>query len=213
MTPVRRGRALLAMVMMAAMVTVVSWRAAAQDAPKKPEADKTAEEMARLRADLLARHQGADEARLTQLMGPPADRAVAGGTTTLTWKGPTEAGADAPCRIAMSLASGGLANLELSGHPAWDRKLCRKFLRPLLQALPWSEVHKTAPDTGAAAALVLTNADILAMVKEGLPPETVTARLHAQPCRFDVSIDALGGLRRAGVPESVLQTMADRRCN
>jgi hypothetical protein len=123
--------------------------AAAAEAPKpdapKSEADKTAEEMARLRADLLARHQGADEARLTQLMGPPTERASAEGRTTLTWKGPTETGGEAPCRIAMTLASGGLANLELSGQPAWDRKVCRKFLRPLLQALPWSEVHKGAP--------------------------------------------------------------------
>jgi hypothetical protein len=143
-----RGRALLVIAVTTALATGAPLESAARDAPKpeaaKAETDRTAEEMARLRADLLARHQGADEARLTQLMGPPADRSTAEGTTTLTWKGPTEAGTDAPCRIAMTLASGGLANLELSGHPAWDRKLCRKFLKPLLQALPWSEVHKTS---------------------------------------------------------------------
>jgi hypothetical protein len=114
------------------------------DGPKT-EADKTTEEMARLRADLLAKHQGADEARLTSLMGPPVERSAMEGSTTLVWRGPTETGTDAPCRVAMTLASGKLANLELSGHPAWDRKLCRKYLRPLLQALPWSEVHKASP--------------------------------------------------------------------
>ena len=187
--------------------------AARPDASKpdaaKSEADKTAEEMARLRADLLAKHQGADEARLAQLMGPPTERAAAEGTTTLVWKGPTEAGAETPCRVSMTLASGRLANLELSGQPAWDRKLCRKFLRPLLQALPWSEVHKTG-ETGASASLVLTNAEILEMVKEGMPAQAIVGRIHAQTCRFDLSNDALSSLRRAGTPEAVLQAMIDR---
>ena len=148
----RRGRLLLsialAVVLVAATSDPAKPDAAKPDSGKpdaaKSDADKIAEEMARLRADLLAKHQGADEARLTQLMGPPTERLAVEGSTTLVWKGPTEAGTDAPCRLAMSLASGGLANLELTGQPAWDRKLCRKFLRPLLQALSWSEVHKTA---------------------------------------------------------------------
>jgi hypothetical protein len=178
----------------------------------KSEAEKTAEEMARLRADLLAKHQGADEARLTQLMGPTAERSTAEGTTTLVWKGPTEAGADAPCRIAMTLASGGLANLELSGQPAWDRKLCRKFLRPLLQALPWSEVHK-AEGSGAAGVLVLTNAEVLEMVKEGMPAQAILGKIRSQPCKFDVSNDALSSLRRSGASEALLQAMIDRGCS
>jgi hypothetical protein len=182
------------------------------DATAKAEADKTAEEMARLRADLLARHQGADEARLTQLMGPPAERSTAERTSTLVWKGPTEAGADAPCRMAMMLASGGLANLELSGQPAWDRKLCRKFLRPLLQALPWSEVHKASEGT-AAGALVLTNAEVLEMVKEGMAAQAILGKIRTQPCKFDVSTDALSSLRRSGASEPVLQAMIDRGCS
>jgi hypothetical protein len=182
------------------------------DAAAKAEADKTAEEMARLRSDLLFRHQGADEARLTQLMGPPAERSMAEKTTNLVWKGPTEAGADAPCRITMSLPSGRLANLELSGQPAWDRKLCRKFLRPLLQALPWSEVHK-ASDGSAASALVLTNTEVLEMVKEGMPAQAILGKIRTQPCKFDVSNDALSSLRRSGASEPVLQAMIDRGCS
>jgi len=115
-----------------------------------PDADKVAEDMARMRADLLAKHQGADEARLTQLMGPPAEKGTRDAELTLVWRGPAGGGDPLPCRISATLVEGGLANLELSGHPSWDRKTCHKFLRPLLQAIPWKSIEHPPGGTDGA---------------------------------------------------------------
>jgi len=116
------------------------------------EADKAADDMARTRADLLAKHQGADEARLTQLMGPPSEKGNRDAELTLVWRGPVGGGDPLPCRISATLVEGGLANIELAGHPSWDKKTCRKFLRPLLQAMPWKSVEHPSPATEAPRA-------------------------------------------------------------
>lgn len=176
------------------------------------EAEKAAEDMARTRADLLARHQGADETRLTQLMGPPSEKGTKDSGLTLTWRGPAGDGEPA-CRISAMLVDGGLANLELSGNPSWDRKTCRKFLRPLLQAMPWKTIeHPAAKTDGTAAGPVLANEMIVQMVREGLPSQAILARIRTQPCKFDVSAEGTSALRRNNVPEPVIHAMADRVC-
>ena len=151
--------------------------------------DKIAEEMARTRADLLAKHQGADEARLTQLMGPPAEKSTKETGLTLVWRGPAGGGDPLPCRISATLVDGGLANVELSGHPSWDRKICRKFLRPLLQALPWRTVeHPAAESNGSAAAgLVLGNDVIVQMVKDGHATQAILGRVRSQPRHIPIT--------------------------
>ncbi|HYV20369.1 MAG TPA: hypothetical protein VFC25_15205 [Verrucomicrobiae bacterium] len=176
------------------------------------EADKAAEDMARTRADLLARHQGADETRLTQLMGPPSEKGTKESGLTLTWRGPVGDGEPA-CRLSAMLVDGGLANLELSGTPSWDRKTCRKFLRPLLQAMPWKSIEHPAANTdGAAAGTVLANEMIVQMVREGLPSQAILARIRTQPCKFDVSAEGTGALRRSNVPEPLIHAMTERTC-
>ncbi len=176
------------------------------------EADKAAEDMARTRADLLARHQGADEARLTQLMGPPSEKGTKEAGLTLTWRGPV-GDSEPACRLSATLVDGGLANLELSGTPSWDRRTCRKFLRPLLQAMPWKSIeHPAAKTDGAAAGAVLANEMIVRMVQEGLPSQAILARIRTQPCRFDVSAEGTSALRRHNVPEPLIHAMADRSC-
>ena len=179
------------------------------------EHDKAAEEMARTRADLLAKHQGADEARLTQLMGPPTSKEAKEAGLTLVWRGPAGGGDPLPCRLSATLVDGGLANLELAGHPSWDRKTCRKFLRPLLQALPWRAVEHPGPD-GEGSALsspVLGNETIVQMVRDGLATQSILGRVRSQPCRFDLSTVATDALRRRAVPDVIIQAMAGRNCS
>ena len=174
------------------------------------DAEKAAEDMARTRADLLAKHQGADEARLTQLMGPPAEKGTKDSELTLVWRGPAGGGDPLPCRIAATLVDGGLANIELSGHPSWDKKTCRKFLRPLLQALPWRSVSQGPPTDGET---VLANDAIVRMVRDGVTTQAILGRVRNQPCHFDLSADATGTLRKWGVPEVVIQAMEGRVCS
>jgi hypothetical protein len=177
------------------------------------ESDEAAEDMARTRADLLSRHQGADETRLTQLMGPPSEKGRKDSELTLVWRGPTGASDPLPCRLSATLVEGGLANVELSGTPSWDRRTCKKFLRPLLQALPWKSVeHSPSKPTGASASLVLANDTIVQMVREGLPAQAILARIQEHPCKFDVSPEGTSALRRNNVPEALIQAMAGRSC-
>ncbi|HET8946159.1 MAG TPA: hypothetical protein VFQ07_04185 [Candidatus Polarisedimenticolia bacterium] len=180
--------------------------------PAPSESDKAAEDMARMRADLLARHQGADEVRLTQLMGPPTEKGAKDAELTLVWRGP--AGTDPlSCRISATLVGGALANIELSGQPAWDRKTCRKFLRPLLQALPWKSVERAPSGGGASAGRALANDTIVQMVRDGQPTQSILGRIRTQPCKFVVSPEAATVLRRSNVPEVLIQAMAERSCS
>ncbi|HEX8351653.1 MAG TPA: hypothetical protein VF611_01920 [Pyrinomonadaceae bacterium] len=53
----------------------------------------------------------------------------------------------------------------------------------------------------------LTNADVLKMVEAKLAPEVVVEKIRVSPCDFDVSAEALRGLKQAGVPDTLLLLM------
>ncbi len=54
----------------------------------------------------------------------------------------------------------------------------------------------------------LTNEDILEMTKAGISGSVIVAKISSsQSCRFDTSVSALAGLKKAGVDDSVLSAM------
>lgn len=55
----------------------------------------------------------------------------------------------------------------------------------------------------------LTNADVLRMLKDGVPPSVVTAKIKTSAARFDLTTDAIITLTKAGVPEAVLTAMIE----
>lgn len=59
----------------------------------------------------------------------------------------------------------------------------------------------------AAADDVLTNADVVKLIKAGLSAETIEAKIVTSSARFDVSTDALVALAREGVPDQVIRAM------
>jgi len=60
----------------------------------------------------------------------------------------------------------------------------------------------------------LTNDDVLGMVEAKLAPEVVVEKVKASPCDFDTSPGALGRLKEAGVPDSLLLLMVmSPRCD
>src|SRR5688572_27864395 len=71
----------------------------------------------------------------------------------------------------------------------------RHLLLCLLLALP------------LAADEVLTNADVVKLVKAGLSAETIETKIAASGGRFDVSTDAMVALAKDGVPDRVIQAM------
>ncbi|HYO76226.1 MAG TPA: hypothetical protein VE010_07150 [Thermoanaerobaculia bacterium] len=57
----------------------------------------------------------------------------------------------------------------------------------------------------------LGNADIVKLVKAGLSPETVEAKIAASETRFDTSTDALVALAGQGVPDRVIRKMIEAK--
>lgn len=58
-----------------------------------------------------------------------------------------------------------------------------------------------------AAAEVLTNDDVVKLVKGGLPESVVVQKIRTSERKFDTSADALIKLKSAGVPDKVIEAM------
>lgn len=59
---------------------------------------------------------------------------------------------------------------------------------------------------------VLTNADIIQMVKVGLSQEIIRAKIETSRCSFDTSVTALAQLRDAAVPDAVVLMLVKAKC-
>ena len=65
---------------------------------------------------------------------------------------------------------------------------------------------RMAAQDATAAQKALTNQDVVDLVKTGLSPEIIKAKIRASTCQFDTST---AGLKDAGVPDSVIVAMVD----
>jgi hypothetical protein len=63
----------------------------------------------------------------------------------------------------------------------------------------------------APSSETLTNADVVALVKAGLSPATITAKIAASPTAFTTDTDALVALAKNKVPDDVIQAMLHAR--
>jgi hypothetical protein len=165
------------------------------------------DDAAKLGASLLGRHQGATEDRIVALMGAPATAASQDGGRSLAWNSPGGPGTPAApaCSLSAGFKEGKLASLVIEGHPQFDKKVCRKLAKPLLDASGPSGAQ------GAGAAITtLTNDAIVELVKSGLPTQAIIGRIRNEPCKFDLSNEATIALRRAGVNDAIIQAMNDR---
>ncbi|MGB7924544.1 MAG: hypothetical protein WCF57_14990 [Pyrinomonadaceae bacterium] len=63
--------------------------------------------------------------------------------------------------------------------------------------------------TTMTTADALTNADVLEMLRAGLAPEIITAKIKASASRFDTSPDTLQELKKAGVPDAIVLAMVE----
>lgn len=53
----------------------------------------------------------------------------------------------------------------------------------------------------------ITNNEVMTLLKSGLSPEVVIAKIKVSPSKFDTSVSALQELKTAGVPDNVILTM------
>jgi hypothetical protein len=54
---------------------------------------------------------------------------------------------------------------------------------------------------------VITNRDVVSMVKAGLAPEIIAAKVRNSDCQCDTSPAALAELKTSGVPDNVILAM------
>lgn len=95
------------------------------------------------------------------------------------------------------------------------RKTISVLLLMLVTAQAVPSFAATASQSGAAKnvqqssppATALRNQDVLEMLKAGLSPEVVAAKINISSCDFDTSPVALKQLKAAGVPDKVLLAM------
>jgi hypothetical protein len=74
-------------------------------------------------------------------------------------------------------------------------------------ASPQRETTQDHRQHTPAAQKVLTNEDVVGMLKAGLTPEIVVAKIKASASSFDTSPATLEALRNAGVPDQVIVAM------
>ncbi len=58
---------------------------------------------------------------------------------------------------------------------------------------------------------LITNKDVVDLVKAGITSEIVVAKIKASPCRFDTSATQLKALKAAGVSDEVILAMVQAR--
>jgi len=80
------------------------------------------------------------------------------------------------------------------------------FLALLITA-SWANFLQGSFPPRQSASTPLTNDDIIEMLKLGLSPEIVAAKVKNVDCNFDTSIAGLKALKTAGVPDAVLLAM------
>ncbi len=69
--------------------------------------------------------------------------------------------------------------------------------------------ERLASEEEVQADNTLTNSGVVALVKMGLPEAIIVKKIETSTCEFDVSPEALVGLTRAGVGESVILSMME----
>jgi hypothetical protein len=70
------------------------------------------------------------------------------------------------------------------------------------------EVFAQTPNSAQVSTRVLTNGDILRMVRSGMQSHLIIANIMTSKCNFDVFPPVLLDLKRRGVPENVLHFMS-----
>jgi hypothetical protein len=71
-------------------------------------------------------------------------------------------------------------------------------------AIPGNRSEPLAAQPGRKA---LTNADVVKMVNAGVPESAIITSIQSSPTKFDLSLDGLRSLHRAGVGQAILETM------
>jgi hypothetical protein len=177
----------------------------------------------RLEADILARYEGAQAAAILQILGAPHETEEREGVEFLTWQSTKQRGLDIvgggvqktrECRATFEFREQGLSAVSLQGAGGGDRSLCKRLVEPLTKGVASARLSASTPEPGAdgpsaGSSEILTNHEILQLVKAKMSDAVVITKIKASTCRFDVSTQSLTALKEAGVSDAVLQVMIE----
>jgi hypothetical protein len=83
------------------------------------------------------------------------------------------------------------------------------FANPHLQEPAKTQTQPQEPPQSQEVATQLSNKDVLDMVKAGLAPEIIVAKIKSSPGKFDTSSATLAELKTANVPDTVIMAMVN----
>jgi len=78
-----------------------------------------------------------------------------------------------------------------------------------LVGMPPHTTAQEAVSQAATAAAPLTNNDVVSLLKAGVAPEPVIAKIRASRCEFDTAPEKLKDLKSASIPDSVVLAMIE----
>jgi hypothetical protein len=109
--------------------------------------------------------------------------------------------------IALAALATAQAAAPQSSGPQWVPLNQSQFApapsQPMVQPVAPATATARSPET-------LTNETVISLVKAGLGPETIVAKIGASAGSYDTSTNALITLKQAGVPDSVIAAMLNR---
>lgn len=118
-----------------------------------------------------------------------------------------------------SSAGPNVCEISSNGHPAdvvlKDLKNKFETAEPVQPGMPAASAQASQPpalpraDASKAPLQAMTNADVLALAKAGLPAEVILAKIRTASDNFDTSTSALAQLKGAGVADSVILAMVE----
>jgi hypothetical protein len=91
-----------------------------------------------------------------------------------------------------------------------DPSAFHPYANPPAATAPAQSRPQAQPQRGSQSGEQLSNDTVIALVKAGLGPETVVAKINASRGTYDTSTDALIQLKQAGVPDPVIAAMLNR---
>jgi hypothetical protein len=97
----------------------------------------------------------------------------------------------------------------------WDIRLdCNKDEKPAGSQAASPVIPSAAPASGSPKQTeILTNSDVTAMVKAGLPSDVIVAKVTSTACRFQLDANGLITLKQASVPDQIIRAMFAKNCS
>ena len=110
--------------------------------------------------------------------------------------------------LTIVLGNGQSARANFKGNTVID-ELGKVWVKQNSEPATNTSSSQTSASTSSSSTEILTNVDVIRMVKAGLPDSVIIAKIKSSKCKFDTSTDGLVKLKQAGLSNPVLQAVVE----